>query len=119
MNKSITTKELIPPEAIKDISEIEKKTNSGIEIMNVLQGLGIKEATFTNGAYYRHKGHERVLSSQGIMIAETETDVSIRFPKEDISPDELINAKEFKPTQKMIGAYVGKSQSTVSNKRNK
>ena len=53
------------------------------------------------------------------MIAETETDVSIRFPKEDISPDELINAKEFKPTQKMIGAYVGRSQSTVSNKRNK
>ena len=55
MNKSITTKELIPPEAVKDISEIEKKTNSGIVIMNVLQGLGIKEATCTNGAYYRRK----------------------------------------------------------------
>ena len=110
MNKKLQENQLLPLEAVKNISDIEKQVASGLTIMDALQSIGIKEATFNNGAYFKSDKAKRVIAGEGIMVAETETDTIIRFPKPDVSTDDIITAKEFKPTQNMIGG---------DNKRNK
>jgi hypothetical protein len=109
---------IVPLEAIENYTDIETQVTTGHRIMDVLQSFGIKEARFTNGAYFTCDKKKRVIAGEGVMIAETATDTIIRFPNENVSIDEIIKAEEFKPTQKMMAAYTGKSQSTVSKKRN-
>jgi len=119
----MSDKELVPviptvPPDLANIPEIQKQIKTGTEIMDVLGRLGIKEATFVSGAYFKEDREKRVLSAEGVMIAETKTDTIIQFPKPDATPKDIAKAKEFKPTQKMKAAYTGKSQSTMSRMKN-
>ena len=119
----MSDKELKPvtptiPSELVNIPAIEKQIDSGTKVMDVLGKLGIKEATFVTGAYFKEDKEKRVLSAEGVMIAETKTDTIIRFPKPDATPKDIAKAKEFKPTQKMTAAYTGKSQSTISKMKN-
>ena len=106
------------PSELANIPAIEAQIQTGTQVMDVLQKLGIKEAKFVSGAYFQEDKDKRVLSAPGVMIAETKTDTIIRFPKPDATPKDIAKAKEFKPTQKMTAAYIGKSQSTVSKMKN-
>lgn len=119
----MSDKELKPatptiPAELANIPAIEEQIESGTRVMDVLEKLGIKEATFITGAYFKQDKEKRVLSAEGVMIAETKTDTIIRFPKPDATPKDIAKAKEFKPTQKMTAAYTGKSQSTISKMKN-
>ena len=106
------------PSELANIPAIEAQIQTGTQVMDVLQKLGIKEAKFVSGAYFQEDKDKRVLSAPGVMIAETKTDTIIRFPKPDATPKDIAKAKEFKPTQKMTAAYTGKSQSTISKMKN-
>lgn len=85
--------------------------------MDKLQELGIKEVTFNNGTYFRARKKDRAIAKAGLMVAETATEYHLRVPKGGVSPDELVTADNFKPTQKMLAAYGEQSQSSVSKKR--
>lgn len=89
----------------------------GNKIMNVLQEMGIVEARFDNGTYFKADKNNRSIVNKDIMLVETETDFMVRIPKMGHSYKEIINTNIPQPTQKMLGAYSGTSQSTVSKNK--
>ena len=103
---------------LSDAKLLKEQFEEGKKIMDALQGLGIKEVTFKNGAYFRNGRNDRALAWKGGMIAETATDLYLRVPKESATAEEIIRAKSFEPTQKMTAAYTGTSQSRVSGLKN-
>lgn len=113
-NENISKYSPILPDQIESNPDISTQLEAGQKVMDFLSGIGIKEATFVNGTYFTQDKSKRVISSEGMMLAETKTDYIIRLPKATATKKEIVNAKEFKPTQKMTAAYIGKSQSTVS-----
>ena len=108
--------QILSPDSIKEAEALAVVEN-GRSIMDALETLGIKEATFKSGAYFRAGKKDRTIVRKGLMVAETGTEFQLRFPKEGVTSDELVVAEEFKPTQKMIAAYGGQSQAGVSKKR--
>ena len=92
--------QILSPDAIKEAEALAVVEN-GRSIMDALEALGIKEATFKSGAYFRAGKKDRAIVREGLMIAETGTEYQLRFPKEGATSDELVVADEFKPTQKM------------------
>lgn len=108
--------QIVSPDTIKE-AEALAVVKEGRSIMDALEAIGIKEATFKNGAYFRAGKKDRAIARKGLMVAETDTELQLRFPKEGVTSDELVVAEEFKPTQKMIAAFGGKSQAGVSQKR--
>ena len=109
---------ILSPDSIRE-AKAWSVIEDGHSVMDALEAIGIKEATFKNGAYFRAGKKDRTIVRKGLMVVETDTEIQLRFPKKGITSDELVIAEEFKPTQKMIAAYGGKSQSTVSQKRKK
>lgn len=114
MSKKVKTFSSIMARNVNSIANI---VSDGLSIMDQLQTAGIKEVTFENGTYFRAGKKNRAIVKEGLLVAETDTDYICQFPKKDVSSDELALGDDFHVTQKMRGAYSGKSQSSVSKKR--
>ena len=97
--------------------DLNLAVEQGRTIMDKLQEQGIVEATFSNKTHFKADKNHRAIASENILLMESETDITVRIPKEDHTIDEIINTKTPQPTQKLIGAYTGTSQSTVSKKK--
>ncbi len=108
--------QILTPDKIEKAKALTA-AESGRFIMDALESIGIKEATFKDGTYFRAGPKDRTIAKDGLMVTETATDVHLRFPKEGVAADALVTASDFKPTQKMLAAYGGQSQSSVSKKR--
>lgn len=104
---------------IANLDTLSTLVTDGLSIMDKLQAVGIKEATFENGMYFRAGKKNRAIVKNGLLVAETETDYICQFPKEDVTSDDIVTADDFHLTQKMRGAYGNQSQSSVSKKRKK
>ena len=108
--------QILSPDTIRE-AEALSVVEEGRSIMDTLEALGIKEATFKDGSYFRTGKKDRAIVRKGLMVAETGTEFQLRFPKEGVTSDKLVVAEEFKPTQKMVAAFAGQSQTSVSKKR--
>ncbi|OBZ14400.1 hypothetical protein A8L34_10690 [Bacillus sp. FJAT-27264] len=102
---------------IKKSEQIQDEISKGKAIMDYLEDLGIKIAEFENGTYFSKKKKSRSLSTRNIILTETEDELIVRMVKSGTDMKKLNLNEPPKATQKMLGAYNGVSQSTVSKNK--
>lgn len=87
------------------------------QMSDLLCKMNIKEATFTDGTYFRHNQKTDVvtISTEGVIYEQREHTTSLTFVNEGSSlNDALDELKADNFTQKVQGAFAGQSQSWVS-----
>ncbi|MBG9692554.1 hypothetical protein ABD91_17325 [Lysinibacillus sphaericus] len=99
-------------------SRLDETVSDGIKMMDRFQREGIVEAKLKNGTYFRADEERRDIVARNIMLSETKADLTIRILKDGILIEDVLNLDQPKNTQKMLGSFVGKSQSTISKKKN-
>lgn len=109
-NEQLTKKEV----------NIKKVTQQAEAIGDLLDNLGIKEATFVNGNYYKHEPMEnkRKIVTKDIIVEEKENTFNITIPKANADESGIIAELSENNTQKAIASFIGRTQSWVSMKKN-
>ena len=113
MNNEITPFSEIKTSKI-DINQVLKQ---GQQMMNLLNQMGLKEATFHDGTYFKNnlETETKVLSTNGILLEKGNHTTTITLRNENSSEEDALNEiKERGKTQKMLGAFSDKSQQEVS-----
>ena len=89
----------------------------GQKMTETLKKMGIKEATFESGVYYKNDSESKTttIATDGILIQEKEHTTTVVFRNEGSTKDEALNElNSGDSTQKVSGAFSGKSQQSVS-----
>ena len=110
--------ELIPFSEIDnnefDLNQVVKQ---GEQMTLLLKKMGIKEATFETGTYFNHDSEQgtSVLVGDGVAMHKNKHTTTVIFRNEgSTKEDALDEVKNIGATQKMLGAFSGKSQQQVS-----
>ena len=89
----------------------------GQQIVKTLKELGIKEATFDSGTYYRDDQENNIttIAADGILMQQNEHTTAVVFRNEGSTKEQALNEISSSPsTQKTLGAFAGISQQQVS-----
>lgn len=99
--------------------DINQTIEEGKQIISLLKKMGIKEATFDTGTYFKNDketGSSLIVSDSIAMIKNKHT-TSITYINEGSTKEEALEEiKNSAVTQKALGAFTGQSQQNVSKK---
>lgn len=88
----------------------------GEAIFRAMDALGIKEATFDRGMYYRNDNEDNVktLASDGVMLIKKQHTTQLIFRNKGSTPEQTVAEIEDLTTQKAAGGFTGKYQQWIS-----
>ena len=88
------------------------------KMTSILSQMGIEEATFKSGAYFRDDSNTQTLVAEGILVQKSTDLTIVAFSNNGSSREEVIKAvsEKIATTQKERGAFVGRSQPWISDK---
>lgn len=97
--------------------DLNQAVAQGQEMTDTLKKMGIKEATFDSGAYYKHdhESQTTTLAADGILMRQSLHITTVIFRNEGSTEQqalEELNAGSL--TQKTLGAFSGVSQQRAS-----
>jgi hypothetical protein len=112
------TNEVVPFSEIKT-SEIDLNlaVQQGQQMTDTLKKMGIKEATFDSGAYYKHdhESNTTTISADGILMQQNQHTTTVVFRNEGSSKEQALQELSTgSATQKTLGAFSGVSQQRAS-----
>ena len=117
MNQNIQKNLLVGTETTSQLPEIDlnMRVKNTQEVFVRFENEQIKEATSFNGDYYYHNRDSgtKTIATEGFIVEEKDHIISIIIKKIDSDPLDAINELDGK-TQKVLGAFAGKSQPWIS-----
>lgn len=110
--------EVVPFSEIES-SEVDLNlaVKQGQQMTDTLKKMGIKEATFDSGAYYKHdqESNTTTIAADGVLMQQNEHTTTVVFRNEGSTKEQAL--KELSAgstTQKTLGAFSGISQQQAS-----
>lgn len=96
--------------------DLDSAVKQGQQMIQALQSLGIREATFDTGTYYNHNPSTQTttLAADGIMMEQRQHTTTIVLRNEGSNQQQALAEIENTATQKTLGAFSGHSQPWVS-----
>lgn len=88
------------------------------QVGRLLEKMGIKEATFSNGSYFNHNldTNAKTVVMEGCIVQEQENTVTVILKKTDATLPAAV-AEINGQTQKALGSFAGKSQPWISQNK--
>lgn len=98
--------------------DINKAVEDARKVGQLFEKMGIKEATLHNGNYFNHslESNTKTVVTEGCIVQEQENTVTVILKKTDTGSLAAVSEIDSQ-TQKALGAFVGKSQSWISQNK--
>lgn len=97
--------------------DLNLTVKQGQQISKTLRELGIKEATFDSGTYYRKDQENNIttIAADGVLMQQNEHTTTVVFRNEGSTKEQALNELSSSPsTQKTLGAFTGLTQQQTS-----
>ena len=97
--------------------DLNLTVKQGQQISKTLRELGIKEATFDSGTYYRNDQENNIttIAADGVLMQQNEHTTTVVFRNEGSTKEQALNELSSSPsTQKTLGAFTGLTQQQTS-----
>ncbi|MDY4347176.1 hypothetical protein [Pectobacterium brasiliense] len=97
--------------------DLNQAVKQGQQMTETLKKMGIKEATFDSGAYYKHDQdtNTTTLAADGILMKQNEHTTTVIFRNEGSTEQQALEElSSSSMTQKTLGAFSGVSQQRAS-----
>lgn len=111
-------RELVPFSEIESSGfDLNLAVEQGQQTRKIFREIGIKEATFDNGTYYRddRENNTTTIAAEGILMQQNEHTTTVVFRNEGSTKEQSLKELSSTPsTQKTLGAFSGISQQQVS-----
>ncbi|HBZ1469260.1 TPA: hypothetical protein MJG03_15290 [Klebsiella pneumoniae] len=113
MSDEIKTNPLVSFDAGIDLNQALQQ---GQSVMDFMEKVGIKEATFKTGMYYNHNEltGTSTVAAESVMMQRSQHTTVLVFRNNGSSPEQALPEINNIATQKALGAFSGKSQTWVS-----
>lgn len=107
-------------------NEVDKGVDLNLAIQQaqkmttILQQMGIEEATFKTGTYFKQKADTTTLVAEGILVQQDQDVTIVAFSNKGSSRENVVEqvGEKLNVTQKIKAAFVGCSQAHISNLEN-
>jgi ABC-type cobalamin/Fe3+-siderophores transport system ATPase subunit len=110
--------EIVPfSEIVTSKIDLNQAVVQGQEMTDTLKKMGIKEATFDSGAYYKHdhESQTTTLAADGILMRQSPHTTTVIFRNEGSTEQQALEELNTGSlTQKTLGAFSGVSQQRAS-----
>lgn len=97
--------------------DLNLAVKQGQQMTDTLKKMGIKEATFDSGAYYKHDqdSNTTTIAADGILMQQNEHTTAVVFRNEGSTKEQALQELSTgSATQKTLGAFSGVSQQRAS-----
>ena len=97
--------------------DINQTIKQGEQVISLLKQMGIKEATFDCGTYFKNEDESTLIVSDSVAMRKNKHTTSITYINEESTKEEALEEiKNSGETQKALGAFTGQTQQNVSKK---
>ena len=97
--------------------DLDLAVKQGQQMTEILKKMGIKEATFDSGAYYKHDqdSNTTTIAADGILMQQNEHTTTVVFRNEGSTKEQALQELSAgSATQKTLGAFSDVSQQRAS-----